>query len=52
MRDSYDQGRRAYEAKLILVRPDRYIAWLSDRLPIDKAMGAAAILSKSVGRGA
>jgi 4-hydroxyisophthalate hydroxylase len=45
VRDSYDQGRRAYEAKLILIRPDRYIAWAGDVLPAD----AAAILGKAVG---
>jgi 4-hydroxyisophthalate hydroxylase len=44
-RDSCDQGRRAYEAELILVRPDRYIAWTADDPPGD----AAAVLKKSAG---
>jgi 2-polyprenyl-6-methoxyphenol hydroxylase-like FAD-dependent oxidoreductase len=46
VRDSYDQGRRAYEAKLILVRPDRYIAWTGDTPPAD----AASLLAKSLAR--
>jgi hypothetical protein len=46
VRDSYDQGRCAYEAKFILVRPDRYIAWTGNSLPDD----AAAILSKAIAK--
>ena len=45
--DSFADGRTAYEAKLILVRPDRYVAWIADRAPDD----TAAILRKVVGRG-
>jgi hypothetical protein len=46
VRDSYDQGRRAYEAKFILVRPDRYIAWTASDPPSDPA----AILAKAAAR--
>jgi 2-polyprenyl-6-methoxyphenol hydroxylase-like FAD-dependent oxidoreductase len=46
VRDSYRDGRQAYEASLILVRPDRYIAWSAVNAPVN----AAAILSKAVGR--
>jgi 4-hydroxyisophthalate hydroxylase len=45
--DNYADGRKAYEAKLILVRPDRYIAWAADSAPID----AAAVIGRAVGRG-
>jgi 2-polyprenyl-6-methoxyphenol hydroxylase-like FAD-dependent oxidoreductase len=44
--DSYQDGRTAYEAKLMLVRPDRYIAWTSDSAPTD----AADVIAKAVGR--
>jgi hypothetical protein len=44
VRDSYDQERSAYEAKFILVRPDRYVAWTSNEIPSDPV----AILAKAV----
>ncbi len=44
VRDSYADGRTAYEAKLILVRPDRYVAWIANTAPSD----AKAVLGKVI----
>ena len=45
--DSHAGGREAYGARLILVRPDQFIAWTGDTAPGD----AIALLRKAVGRG-
>jgi 2-polyprenyl-6-methoxyphenol hydroxylase-like FAD-dependent oxidoreductase len=46
VRDSYADGRTAYEARLILVRPDQYVVWTGDTPPAD----ARALMAKAVGR--
>ncbi|HEY3115426.1 MAG TPA: FAD-dependent monooxygenase [Chloroflexota bacterium] len=45
LRDSYEGGRKAYESRLILVRPDQYVAWQEDETPEDPAL----VLRKVVG---
>jgi hypothetical protein len=47
VRDSYEQGRRDYKAKFILVRPDRYAAWTANEHPNE----AATILNNAIARG-
>ena len=46
VQDSFGEGRRAYEAKFILVRPDRYIAWTGNSPPTN----AVSILGKAVAK--
>jgi hypothetical protein len=45
VRDSYDQGRCAFEAKFLLVRPG-YVAWTANDMPSDPI----AILAKAIAR--
>jgi hypothetical protein len=46
VRDSFSDGRAAYERRLILVRPDQYIAWCDDQMPAD----LRALLDRVAGR--
>jgi hypothetical protein len=44
--DSYADGRLKYETRMILIRPDQFIAWIGDRAPPD----ARAVMQRVSGR--
>ena len=46
VRDSYAGGRQAYEAKLILVRPDQYVVWSGNGAPTD----TGAVMARVAGQ--
>ena len=45
IRDSFEDGRTAYEARLTLVRPDQFVAWTGETTPVD----ARGLLAKVAG---
>ncbi|MCH8225168.1 MAG: FAD-dependent monooxygenase [Chloroflexi bacterium] len=45
VQDSYEGERKAYESRLVLVRPDQYVVWAGDQLPSD----AAGLIKKAAG---
>ncbi len=46
VRDTYAVERKSYEARLILVRPDQYVAWAGETVPAN----AGALLDRATGR--
>ena len=47
VRDSCEGGRQEYGARLVLVRPDQYVAWAGEEPP----RGAAGLIKKATGIG-
>ncbi len=47
IRDTYSDGREAYESRLILVRPDQFVAWFGDESPGD----VSDVFARAIGRG-
>ncbi len=47
VRDTAAEGREKYEARLVLVRPDDFVAWTSNDAPAD----AAVVLRRAIGKG-
>jgi 4-hydroxyisophthalate hydroxylase len=48
IKDSAADGREKYQALLILVRPDQFVAWTSKKPVVEKAE-AAHVLHRAVG---
>jgi hypothetical protein len=44
--DSLADGRKDYDARLVLVRPDRYVVWFSNDAPAD----ATRVIAKVIGQ--
>lgn len=47
IRDTCDEGREQYQARLILIRPDQFVAWASS----DSGADGAEILERAIGAG-
>jgi hypothetical protein len=47
IRDTCDGGRERYQAKLILIRPDQFVAWASN----DSGADGAEVLKRTIGAG-
>ena len=46
VRETFAGGRDAYEARLVLVRPDQYVAWAAN----DAGIGADQVIARAAGR--
>ena len=47
VRDSFEDGREAYGSRLVLVRPDQFVAWIGDATPDD----VSGVLRRVAGMG-
>ncbi len=51
IRDSFDGERAAYEARLVLVRPDQYVVWTGDCAPSSAETVVATVIGATTGTG-
>ena len=51
IRDSFDGERAAYEARLVLVRPDQYVVWTGDCAPTSAETMVATVIGATTATG-
>ena len=47
VQDTFADGRAAYGARLILVRPDQFVAWTGDEAPADPVTVLRTVIGRN-----